>query len=357
MRLAHLLSVAAMSTVCFGLSGCKPSAAEEKGKTELPSISVKTATVGEVEAPVTLRISGTLRGLRETDLAANATGRVTSTSVERGTEVKVGQVLAQLDVRAAAISASEANAMAESARASAAQAKLECSRAENLKASGSISQAEYDRLAANCRTSTLGVEASSARAKMAAQNVGDGSVRAPFAGVVTDRYVDVGEFVRADSRVVTIVSTETLRLELSVPEAQASKVKEGAEVTFRVAAFPDRRFTGKLRFVSGAIRATTRDLVAEALVDNGDKALLPGMFADIELTTGTRKLPAVPKEAILVKDGRSRAFFVVDGRLQERVLSTLPAVGDVIPVLKGASTSDVVAEGDVKTFANGQRTR
>jgi RND family efflux transporter MFP subunit len=357
MRLAHLLSVAAISTVCLGVSGCKSSSADDKGKTELPPISVKTATVGEVEAPITLRISGTLRGLRETDLAANATGRVTSTSVERGAEVKAGQVLAQLDVRAAAISASEANAMAESARASAAQAKLECSRAENLKASGSISQAEYDRLAANCRTSTLGVEASSARAQMAAQNVGDGSVRAPFAGVITERYVDVGEFVRADSRVVTLVSTETLRLELSVPEAQASKVKEGADVYFHVATFPERRFTGKLRFVSGAIRATTRDLVAEALVDNADKALLPGMFADIELTTGTRKLPGIPKEAILEKDGRSRAFFVVDGRLQERVLSTVPAVGSLIPVLKGASTGDVVAEGDLKTFANGQRTR
>ena len=357
MRLAHLLSVAAISTVCFGVSGCKPSAAEEKGKTDLPTATVKTVTVADVEAPVTLRLSGSLKGLRETDLAANANGRVTSTSVERGAQVKAGQVLAQLDVRAAAISASEANAMAESAKASAAQAKLECSRAENLKNSGSISQAEYDRLVANCKTSTLGVEASSARAQMAAQNVGDGSVRAPFAGVVTERYVDVGEFVRSDSRVVTIVSIETLRLELAVPEADASKVKEDAVVSFKVATFPDRRFTGKVRFVSGAIRATTRDLVVEALVDNSDRALKPGMFADIDLNIGVQKLAGVPKEAIFQKDGRERAFFVIDGRLQERVLSTLPDVGGVVPVQKGAKVGDAVAVGDLKTFANGQKTR
>jgi len=357
MRLVHLLSVAAISTIWSGVVGCKPSAAEEKGKTGLPAVSVKTTPVAEIEAPLTLRLPGTLRGLRETDLAANATGRVTRTFVERGAEVKVGEVLAQLDVRAAAISASEANAQAESARASASQAKLECARAENLKASGSISQAEYDRLAAQCRTSTLGVEASSARAQMAAQNVGDGSVRAPFAGVVTERYVDVGEFVRSDSRVVTIVSTEILRLELAIPEAQASKVKEGAEVGFHVATFPDRRFTGKIRFVSGAIRAATRDLVAEALVDNADKALLPGMFADAELNIGSRKLPGVPKEAILEKDGRSRAFFVVEGRLEERVLSTVPAVGNFVPVLKGATVGDAVVLADPKTLANGQRTR
>lgn len=124
MRLAHLLSVAAISTVCIGVAGCKPSAADEKGKTELAPVSVKTAPVAEIEAPISLRLSGSLKGLRETDLAANANGRVTSTSVERGAQVKAGQALAQLDVRAAAISASEANAMAESARASAAQAKL-----------------------------------------------------------------------------------------------------------------------------------------------------------------------------------------------------------------------------------------
>ena len=357
MRLAHLLSVAAISTVCFGVSGCKPSGADEKGETDLPAVSVKTVAVAEIEAPVTLRLSGTLKGLRETDLAANANGRVTSTSVERGAQVKAGQVLAQLDVRAAAISANEANAMAESARASAAQAKLECDRAENLKASGSISQAEYDRSVASCKTSSLGVEASSARARMAAQNVGDGSVRAPFAGVVTERYVDVGEFVRADSRVVTIVSIDTLRLELAVPEAQASKLKEDAQVSFKVATFPDRRFTGKIRFVSGAIRAATRDLVAEALVDNADRALMPGMFADVDLEIGSRKAPGLPKESVFEKDGRSRAFFVVDGRLEERVLSTLPDVGAMVPVLKGAKIGDAVAVGDLKALANGQKTR
>jgi len=318
---------------------------------------VRTATISDLEAPVTLRLSGNLKGLKETDLAANATGRVLTTTVERGAQVKAGQVLAQLDVRAAAISATEANAMAESARASAAQLKLECARSEQLKASGSISQAELDRITSQCRTSTLGVEASSARAQMAAQNVGDGSVRAPFAGVVTERYVDVGEFVRPDSRVVTIVSIDTLRLELAVPEAEASKVKEEAEVGFHVATFPERRFVGKVRFVSGAIRAATRDLVVEAIVDNADKALKPGMFADIELNIGTQKVAGVPKEAILEKGGRSRAFFVVEGRLQERVLSTLPEVPGGVPVVKGAKAGDVVAVGDLKALSNGQRVR
>lgn len=357
MRLVQLLSAAAITTLCAGAVGCKRSAAEEHGSAQLPAVAVRTAVVSELEAPVTLRLTGTLRGLNQTDLAANATGRVLRTPFERGTQVTAGQVLAQLDIRAAAISATEANAQAESARAAAAQLKLECSRSEALKASGAISAAELERITAQCRTSSLGVEASSARAQMAAQNVGDGSVRAPFAGVVTERYTHVGEFVRPDSRICTIVSIDTLRLELAVPEADSSKVKEDSDVTFRVAAVPGRQFTGKVRFVSGAIRSTTRDLVVEALVDNAEKALKPGMFADIELNVGTQKLAGIPKEAILEKEGRARAFFVVDGRLEERVLSTLPEVAGGVPVLKGAKSGDAIVVGDLRTLANGQRTR
>jgi RND family efflux transporter MFP subunit len=174
---------------------------------------------------------------------------------------------------------------------------------------------------------------------------------------VTDRYVDVGEYVRQDSRVVTLVSIDTLRLEFAVPEADVSKVQVDAPVTFKVATYPDRRFGGKVRFVSAAIRPSTRDLVVEAVVDNPDRNLLPGMFADIELSVGTKKLAAVPKEAVFEKDGRSRALFVVDGRLQERILSAMAPVGAFIPAEKGARVGDVVAVGEIKGLANGQRVR
>lgn len=351
------LGAAVLGTVLMSGAGCKRAGGADASKVQgPPPATVRTATVSEVDAPLTLRLSGTLRGLRETDLAANAAGRVTSTSVERGMEVKAGQVLAQLDVRAAAMSATEANAQAASARAQSTQLKSECVRYDQLKAKGAITDLEYDRMAAQCSTSSLNVEASSARAQLAAQNVGDGSVRAPFAGVVTERYIDVGEYVRQDSKVVTIVSTDKLRLEFAVPEADASKVKEDADVAFQVATFPDRRFHGKVRFVSGAIRSTTRDLVVEAIVDNADKSLKPGMFADIALNVGTRKAAGVPKDALFEKDGRSRSFFVVDGRLEERVLATLPEVdAALVPVVKGAKPGEVIAVGDLRALTNGQQ--
>ncbi len=338
-------------------SGCARTAASDTSAPAAPPpADVRTAAVAEVEAPLVIRLSGTLRGEREADLAANATGRVAATFFERGMRVKAGRVLVQLDVRTASMSAAEARAQAESARAQAAQLKSECERYERMRATGTVTDMAYDRAASSCHTSALSAEASVARAEMAAQTLRDGTIRAPFDGVVIERAVEVGEFVKPDSRVATLVSTDTLRLVFPIPEREAAAIHEGGDVTFRVAA-SDRPYHGTIKFVSGSIREDTRDLPVEAIVDNAGGSLRPGMFADIELTVGSRKLAGVPKEAIMERDRSKRAFFVVDGRLEERILSTLPEVAGAVPVVKGAKTGEQVALGDLTLLRNGQRVR
>lgn len=349
-------SLALMLVLASGNAACKraPQKKADASAVKAP-VSVQTTLASEVEVPATLRLTGSLRGFRETDLAANAAGRVTRTDVERGATVVAGQVLAQLDIRAAALSANEARANAGSVRAQESQAKLECGRYQQLKAKGAISDMEYDRVSTQCRTLPLSAEAASARAALAAQNVGDGAIRAPFPGVVTERFVDVGEYVRQDTRIATLVSLDPLRLEMAVPESGVASVKEGATVTFQVVAYPERRFTGAIRFVSGAVRPTTRDLVVEAIVPNTDKTLLPGMFANIELTIGQRKLPGIPKTAILERDGKSNVFVVANGRLEQRVLALGPeASGGAVSVLKGVTVGEKVVTDNPATLSNGQ---
>jgi membrane fusion protein, multidrug efflux system len=350
--------VLAVGLFVFCNFGCNESssAAADAGA-ERPDPSVTTAPVSEVEVPITLRLSGSLRGNRETDLAANASGRVVATLVERGAQITPGQVLAKLDVRAAALSAAEARAQAQSMASQQDQAQKECARYEQLKAKGAVSDLEYDRAVAQCQTLPLSAEAANARARLAAQNVGDGIIRAPFAGVVTDRPIEVGQYLRQDSRVVTIVSLDPLRLELSVPEADVSKVKVDADVDFTVAAYPGRRYTGKIRFISGALQAATRDLVVEALVQNPDKSLLPGMFADAQLTTGSRKLPSVPRAALLPQGGQPRVFALVANRLEERLLALGPEAGDRVSVTKGVSLGDAVVLPPFDGLSNGQHVR
>jgi RND family efflux transporter MFP subunit len=345
----HFISV-------FGfVAGCTHGAAEQVEVRAEPAVKVRTEAVNAMVVPESIRLTGNLRGNREVDLAANAAGRVVHTDIERGQVVKIGQVLAQLDVRAASLSAAEARAQAESAGAEAERAGIDCQRSESLHQRGAIADAEYQLRMTQCRTIPLSLEAANARARLAAQNVGDGLVRAPFDGVVTDRYVEVGQYLRQDSRVISLASLDPLRLEMAVPEAEIAKVHEGADVSFAVPAYPDRRFDGEIRYLSGAVRQTTRDLIAEAVVPNADGALKPGMFADVELVTGWRVLPSLPHAAIVGREGEPHAFFVVGGRLEERVLALGPAIGDRISVANGAREGEQVALGETGALSNGAR--
>ena len=356
-RTKYRLIVALAATIAsVSVAACQRAPQDKADASPVKApVSVQTMAAAEVEVPATLRLTGSLRGFRETDLAANAAGRVMRTDVERGATVTAGQVLAQLDTRAASLSANEARANANSVRAQESQARAECDRYQQLKAKGAISDMEFDRVATQCRTLPLSAEAASARAQLAAQNVGDGAIRAPFPGVVTERFVEVGEYVRQDTRILTLVSLDPLRLEMAVPESSVAAVKEGATVSFSVVAYPDRRFVGIIKFVSGAVRPTTRDLVAEAVVPNADKTLLPGMFADVELTVGKRKLPGIPKSAIVDKDGKANVFVVAGGRLEQRVLSLGPeASGSSVSVFKGVTVGERVVTENPAALSNGQ---
>ena len=127
-----------------------------------------------------------------------------------------------------------------------------------------------------------------------------------------------------------------MRLEFTVPEANLGSVaKEGGTLTFSVPAYPDRTFSGTVRFVGAAVRETTRDLVAEAVVDNPDRLLKPGMFATVALITGELPELVLPKSALVDKDGSTHVFAVADGRLEERVVQIGVAKGDLVAIERG----------------------
>ncbi len=347
---SHFLVLLPLFFVLAGATvGCKkpPSAAQES---RVEAVSVTTVKVREQPMPRALKLTGTLRGSQQTELAANASGRVLQTFVERGSEVKKGAKLALLDVRTAAATANEARKSVALAKAQAESAKRECERVTKLLDSNAISAAERDRTADTCRNAGISVEAAEARAQTVSLALSDGTIVAPFAGVITQRYVNAGEYVRMDSKVVTLVNVESLRLEFTVPEANIAAVKEGSTLSFTVPAYADRTFTGTVKFVGGAVRETTRDLVAEAIVDNADRALRPGMFSTVSLHTGEMPAPVVPKSALVAKeDGTYRVFVVVNRRLEERVVQVGPEKGNDVAIMHGVNKDDdVVAEPSAK---------
>lgn len=335
-------------------AGCQRPA-QVKTEDATAPVHVQTAEVTEMQAPVFLRLTGTLKGIKEADLAANAAGRVIRTNVERGAEVKEGAVLAQLDTSAATLSLAEAQIQVATSRTQDEINKADCVRYEQLKAKGAISPMEYDQATAKCKTAPLGLEAARARQKLAAKNVGDGTIRAPFAGIVSERYVDVGEYVQPSSKVVSIAQVGQLRLEFTVPEVSLAQVKTGADASFTVAAYPDQTFHGAVRFVAGSVRATTRDLVAEAEVENAERLLRPGMFANISLAVGTEKLASVPLSAVFERLEKKRVYVVQGGRLEERVLQHGAEIDGRLTVRDGLKLRDKVVVGNLTGLQNGAR--
>lgn len=353
--LGVLLPVLALTTLGATATGCKRSeAAQQEKKPSQPPVHVEKADVVEANAPRVLHLTGTLKGSKEADLAANASGRILKTFVERGDEVKAGAIVAQIDTSTAALALKQAAVDVDATKVQLGINESECARFEQLKSTGAISPLEYDRSVAKCKTSPLSLQASEARQNIAAKNVGDGTIRAPFSGVVSERYVEVGEYVQAQSKVISIVESNELRLEFVVPEANIAGVKKDAAVTFSVAAYPDKVFQGTVRFVSGAVRSTTRDLVAEAVIDNTDRVLRAGMFADVSLQTGARSLPSVPAAAVFERQDKKRVFVIKDGRLEERVLQEGPVVDGRLAIESGVKTGEKVAVGNIATLLNGQ---
>jgi membrane fusion protein (multidrug efflux system) len=349
-----LVALLGLSSIAFA-PGCSKTvnAALQKQADDKPA-KVVTKPVTARSVPVWLSLTGQLKGRRDADLAANVNGKVIKTLVERGDVVKVGQPLAVVDTRAASLSYAEARASAESAAAAAENAKLNCERFRVLAEQGSISQFEYDANAVRCRTSDLSVSAARARAELANQHVGDGIIRAPFAGSIAERYVDVGEFVRSDSRVVTLIDLSTLRLEFTLPEAQIAAARPGTKVRFGVAGYPSKIFSGTVKYVSAQVRPTTRDVVAEALVDTPNVDLRPGMFAAVKLEAGTRELPVIASRSLLERDGKSVVFVEVGGRLEERIVHVDETMGEEKSIARGIVAGDKLVVVPTPELKNGQ---
>ena len=263
--------VLALALAGLAAAGCSRSAAETKAvaPAEVPPIAVDVVFVREIKVPRVLTLSGSLAGSEQAQVAAGAAGKVLATYVERGSVVKKGAALARLDARMVSAQAQEAAAQVESLRAQQAQAQLDCDRTQRLFDKGAISKADFDRAHTQCATAKWSLAGAEARKVQTAEALSDTQIRAPFSGMVVDRAITAGEYVRPDSRVVTLVAVDSLRVELTVPEADVAAVKLGATVDFRLAAGKKGAvYHGRIRYIGPAVRQQTRDAVVEAVVDN-----------------------------------------------------------------------------------------
>jgi len=323
-------------------TGCARAEAAPAPGPEPDPIRVTTVKVEEHSLPKTLLLTGSVTAHRTSDVASSGAGKVVDARIERGSRVEKGAILARLDTRASGLAAAEASASASAARSQERLAKLECQRAERLFAQSVISSAEHDRMKSGCETATAGATAASARAARASKDVSDGVIRAPFSGIVVERFVDVGEFVGPGTKVARIVERDPMRVELSVPESAVTRLSKDQKLTFGVAPLPGRELDARIRFIGPVLDSRTRNLVVEAEVESEEPALMPGMFATSRLSVGARRELAIPEAAITGSASSPRAFVVVDGHAVERVLRLGERSAGLVAVEKGLSKGEEV---------------
>lgn len=337
---ARLTVLAMGSSLAF--AGCGSAAAEPRQSNETAAIHVDTVIVSQRTLPRFLTLTGTLLPNQKADVAADVSGKIQATFVERGSFVSKGFPLASVDPRSAAISRTEASAQARALEAQSNLASADCERAENLFRDGSLSPAEHERQAAQCQATGWSKKAAEARAQLAGKTLGDSTIRAPFSGIISERLVTVGEYVRPDTRVVTLVDIDTLRLELTVSESDIASVHEGQVVGFHVASFGDEDFSATIKYVGPALRRASRDLVVEANLGNDARKLKPGMFATAKIGLGTYDSAVVPATALREEGSTRHVFVVSQKKLEERVVETGEQVGDVVAIAKGVVVGEQV---------------
>jgi RND family efflux transporter MFP subunit len=231
-----------------------------------------------------------------------------------------------------------------------------------------LAQADYDKSAAQLEVSRRQYDiarnaaaqqyqsllAARARVSLARKALADTVVRAPFAGVVGERLVSVGDYVTRGTKVASVLRTNPLRLQLTVPQQFSVEVGVGRAVSREVDTALGKTFTGQVRYVSPALQTDSRTLIVEAVVANADGSLKPGAFAtaQIEQANSTPGILA-PAAAVRAVAGTSRVFVVTGSRAEERLVTTGQQVGDLVEITSGLEAGEQVATANLAQLVDG----
>lgn len=318
-------------------------------------VKVETTTVAIEPMPSWLVMTGTLVSSQQAQVAADATGVITSVRVERGQKVHRGDVLAEVDTRITDLSARAGAYQAEAVDAQLKAAEADCKRTEQLFSQQVIAQAQYERAMAGCQAQRASLQAARANAAMATTNVAKAQIRAPFEGTVGEKLVEVGNFVQAASPVVSLYGAGLLRVRFTVPEASATLVDFNQRVEVLPVADREHPVPGTVRFLGPALREQTRDRVVEAELVPTDRPILPGMFAEVRVEVAQQPSPVVPKSAIVGDDMVHRLFLVREGRAFEVVVKTGSEREGMVAVQTDLREGDVVVLNPPATLHDGQK--
>jgi membrane fusion protein, multidrug efflux system len=311
-----------------------------------PPQTVSTAKAAYSPWQPTVEAIGSLRAVKGADLSLEVSGIVDSISFNSGDDVDEGAVLLKLR-------SEDDAAKLESLQATAELNKITYDRdlkQFNLQA---VSQATLDTDSANLKNAKAQVEQQQAI-------LDKKTLKAPFAGHIGIRAVDLGQYLSAGTTIVTLQALDPIFMDFFVPQQSMDQIRIGQTVTLKVDAYKDQTFTGQISAVNPKVDPSSRNVQIRATFTNADRKLIPGMYATVDIATGSpQNYITLPQTAISYNPYGNTVYIVdhktggADGKPQlfarQSFVTTGSTRGDQVAVLKGVSDGDeVVTAGQIK---------
>jgi RND family efflux transporter MFP subunit len=343
----------------------------------LPIVNVAKVQISPNKSELVL--PGNIEPVTEAPVLARATGYVKARYVDIGDRVTAGQLLAELEapeldhqvaqaksaIDQAGSALEQANANLQQARANEKLYETTSQRYHNLVGRGAVSRQEADNFEAQFeaqQSSVVALEKAVNVAKSsvtgATQNLarltdlqGYQKVKAPFAGIITTRNVDVGALVNEGSTLLyRIAQTERLRTYINVPQTDANSVHIGMQAGITLPDMPARVFPGTVTRTANSLDPSSRTLLAEVQLDNRSGVLMPGMYAQVNFETARSQPPMlIPDEAMVIRaDGPKVARVMPDHTVHFQYIQLGRDYGETVEVISGVQPGDelVINPGD-----------
>jgi RND family efflux transporter MFP subunit len=322
---------------------------------------VRTASVRSSGSTISVSWPGTTEAFEQANIFARASGYISKRNVDIGSQVKAGDLLVEItapeldhQIAQAEATLAQMQATLEQAKANRDLAQVTWGRDQPLVQKGWVTaqQGDTDRLGLQARVAAVAVAEANIVAQRAQLSVLDQqkkyqSVIAPFDGVITQRNVDIGTLVQADAAsgtfLFTLMHSDTLRIQLYVPQDEAFGVAPGVEAIVRVPEIPSREFPGTVTRIAEALQPGTRTLLTEIDVPNPDHVLSPGVYCYVELKI-PRKTPSliVPSEAIVFNRDGLTVVVVENGIARIHPVTVVRDFGTSVEVSAGVKDGDQV---------------
>lgn len=353
-RRAALAAVVALGAACNGgpLAPAETPDAGQRRALPVEAMILQPTTFRE-----RVEVTGVVRALEDAVLSAQAGGTVLELAA-RGARVRRGQVLVRIDPNLPEAAVQQAQADLAAARAGVALARDRYGRLEPLAQEGVISPLELEGVRAELHQAEAQLARARAALEQATEQLVRATVRAPFAGVVEDRFVERGEQVAAGAQLVRLVEPRRVRVEAGVPERYAGDVTVGDRVAVILASQGEEPRTGTVAFAGVAVDPASRTFTVEVEVSNPEGRLKPQMTARLDLTRRVVEDALVVPEPAVVRDEEGPGVFVVvpgeDGpTARRRAVQLGPRGRDGVVLLEGVRSGDEVVVTGQQTLADG----